>query len=348
MGSVESALLAAAYPASHGLPAPRLRAALTTWTVDPAGAVLVATAGVAYLAGVLRLRRRGGHWPVLRSVSFLGLGLGTVVIATMSWFGVYAHTLFWAFTFQLCLLLLVAPLFLATGEPVALAVAALPPAGAERLSRVLGSRPFRVLTFPVMGPVLLAVIPLAFYLTPWFSLTLRHQVLYELMHVGLVAVGFVFALPLTGAVRLPGWVSHATLMFLSSVELFFDAVPGIVVRLTTRPLAGTYYLAQHRTWAPLPAADQRTGGAVLWFFGEVVDLPFLAITLLQWIRVDEKEAAEVDRALSRAAPAPVQERAAEPGMMRPWWEVDGSVFGQRARHYGWGGAGRSDDGPAVS
>ena len=75
------------------------------------------------------LRRSGTAWPAGRIVAFCGLGLGFVVIATMSWVGVYQPVLFYVRAVQTILLLLVVPLFLALGRPLTLAIAALPRLG---------------------------------------------------------------------------------------------------------------------------------------------------------------------------------------------------------------------------
>ena len=87
-------------------------------------AVLVA-AGL-YLAGMRRLRRAGQAWPAARAVAFLAGGTGAVVLATMSFLGVYQGVLFSARAVQNVLLLLVAPLFLALGRPLTLLIAARP------------------------------------------------------------------------------------------------------------------------------------------------------------------------------------------------------------------------------
>jgi putative membrane protein len=108
-------------------------------------------------------------------------------------------------------------------------------------------------------------------------------------------------------------------------------LPGIVLRLRTDLIAPGYYLHLHRPWGPGPASDQRTGGAILWLVGEVIDLPFLAILVTRWIKTDEREAATIDRALDARAsneqsgldPTPTPERDV------PWWEIDATVFGER-------------------
>jgi cytochrome c oxidase assembly factor CtaG len=53
---------------------------------------LVLILGGGYLAGA----RRQPGWPVARRIWFLGLGLGFLVVATMSWVGVYQPVLFYA------------------------------------------------------------------------------------------------------------------------------------------------------------------------------------------------------------------------------------------------------------
>jgi len=67
--------------------------AFTSWTLDLP--VLAATLLVAalYLAGVRRMRRTGEGWAPGRTAAFCG-GLGVIVIATMSFLGVYQWVLF--------------------------------------------------------------------------------------------------------------------------------------------------------------------------------------------------------------------------------------------------------------
>ncbi len=61
--------------------------------------------------------------------SFLVGGTGALVLATMSFLGVYQGVLFSARAVQNVLLLLVAPLFLALGRPLTLLIAARPGPG---------------------------------------------------------------------------------------------------------------------------------------------------------------------------------------------------------------------------
>ena len=68
--------------------------AVTSWTLDVPVLVVVLAVALLYLAGMRRIRRSGQPWPRARAAAFLIGGVGAVVIATMSFLGVYQHVLF--------------------------------------------------------------------------------------------------------------------------------------------------------------------------------------------------------------------------------------------------------------
>ncbi|HYX57776.1 MAG TPA: cytochrome c oxidase assembly protein, partial [Streptosporangiaceae bacterium] len=90
----------------HGPPELTVARAFTEWTLDPWMLALVLILGGGYLAA---MRRQPG-WPLARRIWFLGVGLGFLIIATMSWVGVYQSVLFYARAVQTVLLVLVVPL----------------------------------------------------------------------------------------------------------------------------------------------------------------------------------------------------------------------------------------------
>jgi cytochrome c oxidase assembly factor CtaG len=130
----------------HGPPELTVSRAFTEWTLDPWMLALVVILGCGYLAAAQRARG-AGDWPTARRIWFCGLGLGFLVIATMSWVGVYEPVLFYARAVQTVLLVLLVPLFLVLGRPITLAITAFPGAG-RRVEAVIGCRAARVLTFP--------------------------------------------------------------------------------------------------------------------------------------------------------------------------------------------------------
>jgi putative copper resistance protein D len=162
--------------------------ALTEWTLDPWMLALILILGVGYLAGV---RRVGAAWPVARRIWFCGLGLGFLVIATMSWVGVYQPVLFYARAVQTVLLVLVVPLFLALGRPITLAITVFPRAGA-RIEAIIGSRAARILTFPAITTLALVAVPFVMYFTSWYTAVFHSATLRELTFLVLMAPGFAF------------------------------------------------------------------------------------------------------------------------------------------------------------
>src|ERR1700733_4824868 len=70
--------------------------AATNWQFAPIVTAFTALVAVAYLWGVLRVRRRHPRrpWPLGRTIPFL-LGLLVINLATQSGIGTYDDTLFW-------------------------------------------------------------------------------------------------------------------------------------------------------------------------------------------------------------------------------------------------------------
>lgn len=301
------------------------------WTLDPAMLAFIVLAGGGYLVGVLRIRRRGTRWPVSRVAAFAG-GLLVVAGATMSVLGGRAHAFFSVYMVQNLVLLMIAPLLLALGRPIALATAALPERAGARLSAVLASRPARLVTSPLVSPLLLAVVPFALYFTGWYQATLEHYGQYELLHLVLLVAGFVVQIPLWETGGAGHGFPYPLLLLFAFIELLVDAVPGIVLRLDTHLVAPAFYLGLHRTGVAGLLSDQQLGGDFLWCVAEAIDLPFLIVFLVAWIRADAAEAAEVDRELdTRAVTTTAEDGPAATD--RPWWETDASVFGDRANQF---------------
>ena len=143
---------------------------LTSWQLDVPALLLVLALGGLYGWGVTRVRGRGEPWSAARTAAFTVLGLGALVVATMSALAVYDHVLFWPAAVQNILLDLVAPLGLALGDPLRLALAALPEGAAARLRRTMTGRVLRVLTFPLVSTALVLATELTVYFTPYLSL----------------------------------------------------------------------------------------------------------------------------------------------------------------------------------
>ena len=309
--------LAAGY---HGPPALTVTRALTEWTLDPWMLVLIVLLGGGYLAGVRRVRVRTprdntGHaaaWPVARSIWFCGFGLGFLIIATMSWVGVYQSALLYPRAVQTVLLVLVVPLFLALGRPLTLFAAVFPRAGA-RLEAVIRSRPARILTFPAITTLALVAVPFVMYFTSWYTAVFHSTTVRELTYLVLMVPGYVFFWTLLRVDPVPKEYSYAVSMWITGAEVIGDAFFGIAVIADQNLIGAAYFHALARPWGPTLATDQVIAGGVLWVLGDLVGLPFLAAQLIHMMREDESDAARIDAELdaqqaqleaTRAAPSP--------------------------------------------
>lgn len=259
--------------------------------------LVLAALAVAYLVGVHRLRRRGDRWPIGRTIAFVGGGLGSVAVALLSGLAAYDDTLFSAHMVQHMILIMIAPIFLALGAPITLALRTLPVPERRVLLAVLHSRLAAGIAFPLVGFALFTLSSYALYFTGWYEATLRHPLLHELLHVHFLAVGCLFFWPLLGLDPVPGRVAYPFRAMLMFVSLPFHAFLGLTIMQSTKVIAGGYYAAEAPGVDHL--ADQGVGGGLIWAAGDLVALLMLGVLVWQWMRASEREAVREDRRLDR-------------------------------------------------
>jgi cytochrome c oxidase assembly factor CtaG len=319
--------------AYQGPPELTVARVFTEWTLDPWMLALVLILGGGYLAGAHRQR----DWPVARRIWFLGLGLGFLVLATMSFVGVYQPVLFYIRAVQTVLLVLVVPLFLVLGRPISLAIAVFPRAGA-RLEAGIRSRQARILTFPAITTFALVGVPFAMYFTAWYTAVFHSTAVRELTFLALMAPGFAFFWTLLRVDPVPKEYSYGVSMWITSAEVIGDAFLGLAIIASQNLIGAAYYQALARPWGPTLRADQVIGGGALWVLGDLVGLPFLGAQLIQMMREDESDAAKIDadldardaelRAAATAGAAEGEPAAGGVGEAKPWWEDDPRFTGR--------------------
>jgi len=318
---------------------------VATWRFDGwvSAAVLVLLVG--YLAGVRAAGRRGVEWPRARTAWFVLLGLGTIVVATMSSMSVYSRVLLWPMALEVTLLLTIVPVGLGLGDPLGLVTASLSPAAAQRWHRALDNPVFRFFTFPAVAPLLAVATQFAVFFTGYIGAAQRHSSVLHLLQLQLVVTGCLFVLPLLGVEALPVWCTQPVRMTFAAIDGLLDAVPGIAVMTSGSLVADGYYSTVSRSWGPTRSWDQIIGGGLMLTIAEVVAIPFVAILYRAWIREDATHAEQVDRELDladlrRLEATPLTETSdasvGEPApASRPWWEVDPGPLADRASRYGW-------------
>ena len=267
---------------------------------DPLSVVgigLVAAAA-AYLWGLRRMHQRHNAWPPLRTVMFL-LGLGLIGSVTVTGLAAYDTALLSVHMVQHMVLSMVAPICLALGAPVTLALRTLPAGPRAGLLKALHSRVAKVLTFPLVTFTIFVASPFVLYFSGLYRASLEHEWVHALVHLHFVISGCLFFWPLIGLDPLPGRLPYplrALLMFLSTP---FHTVLGLTVMQSASLFGGDWYPRLGLVWAD-PVVDQRLAGGILWAGGEFVSVAMLGALVVQWMRHAEREARRVDRALDRA------------------------------------------------
>jgi cytochrome c oxidase assembly factor CtaG len=320
-----------------------LTTVLTSWTFDPLSVLVALVLGGGYLWARRKLARRGEAWRRGRSVAF-GLGVGLILLLGASFIRVYADTLFWVRATDIIVTLMVVPLLLAMGSPVALALATLPEPAARASRRALASRTARVLTFPATTSVVLIATPWLIYFTGYYAAALRSPGIDALLRLHLLAAGFLYFYSRLQLDPVPRRYPQLISVVITFAEVIFDAALGLVLWLGPDLVAHNYYLALHRAWGPSPRTDQIIGAGVLWLVGDLAGLPFLGALLNRMAVDDEREAVEIDRELDereaaansdqeRANAAGTSDNGGDPAPTRLWWEDD-PVLAERFRRHG--------------
>lgn len=302
---------------AHGdqIPAPLTPlGVLTSWTFEPWVVVPVLLAAAVYLWGVRSLRASGTSWPVSRTVLWL-VGLGVIIIATSSSVGVYDTAMFSMHSIQHMLLQMIAPAPLGMAAPVTLALRTLPRLPRRLLLAAVHSRPFRLITHPLVAYALFAVSPFVLIYSPLFEATLTNDVLHNLTHVHFVLVGALLYWPLLGYDPLPN-----PLPFVFRLILILGLGPahiilGIPIMQMNNLLAADYFVQIGQAWGTDPLDDQRVGGGLLWVFGDIVVMFMFSGMFMQWNRSEKREQRRIDRHLDRL-------HGADTATVPPWWLTD--------------------------
>jgi cytochrome c oxidase assembly factor CtaG/putative copper export protein len=282
------------------------RALLADWLVEPLYATLAVVAVGVYLAGVLRLHRRGDRWPVLRTALWVA-GWFVVLVVTSSGLARYGPVLFSVHMVQHMALTMLAPILLVLGGPITLALRALRPSSdpalrgpREWVLAIVHSRVSRLLTHPVLALAVYVSSLYAMYFTGLYEITLRSHLAHLLMIAHFLLAGSLFFWILIGIDPAPRQLPYPVRIPLLFASMVFHAFFGVAIMQSQAVIAADWYAALHRPWGGSPLADQNVGGGIAWAFGELPSLLVMGALFLQWVQSDEREQRRVDRAADRA------------------------------------------------
>ncbi len=246
--------------------------------------VAVATiAALTYLTGVRRLARRGRVWPAFRTTVFLA-GWVTVALALASPVSTLVASSFEYHVVQHMLLMVVAAPLLALSAPMTLALQTCHHDTKVVLLRVLRTKTFAALTFPVTVWFLYYGVMFAFFLTPLIGIAMNHMALMDAFNVLFLLGGCNFWWPTIGIDHNPRWkMTHGMRIINLLIGVPFESFLGIAL-LGGGAAASIYTTSQ-----------THVGGGMVWAIGEVSAFVGTAIVMVQWMRDDRRVAVREDR-----------------------------------------------------
>ncbi len=281
---------------------PTVTRILFDWRFDLIFGTAAVVLAALYVAGVLRLRRRGDRWPPGRTVAWL-LGCLAVLFITSSGVGRYMPAMFSMHMVAHMGLSMLVPILLVLGAPVTLALRALPAAGRadppgmrEWLLAALHSRLSRFLTNPVVATVLFVAGFYGLYLSSLFDTTVSSHAGHLAMNVHFLLSGYLFYWVVIGVDPTPRPIPPLAKVGVVFASLPLHAFFGVVLMGWQKVLGGDYYRSLGLAWHTDLMGDQRLGGGIAWAAGEVPLVIVMVALLVQWARSDRRTARRLDRA----------------------------------------------------
>ncbi|MGV2920629.1 cytochrome c oxidase assembly protein [Streptomyces alfalfae] len=254
----------------HGPHGHHQQSAALPWEPVLVSLVLTAVAaGYVVLAARARRANPRAGWSPWRTGLFL-TGTALLAVALLPPLATAAHGDFRGHMLQHLLVGMYAPLALMLAAPVTLLLRTLPVARARGLTRVLRSRPARLIAHPVTALLLSVGTLPVLYFTPLYNASTGDEALHWLLHLHFLLSGCLFAWVIAGPDPAP-------------------TRPGVPARLVVLGVAITAHaLLSQAMYAGFlidihaPVAQVRAGAEAMYYGGDIAELLLAAALVTTW------------------------------------------------------------------
>lgn len=277
---------------------------LDTWVINWACLLAALLAVGLYVAGMVRLRRRGDRWPVGRLIVWV-LGWAVFVYVTSGAPAVYGRVIFSHHMVMHMGLMMAVPVFLVPAQSITLAYRTLP----ARKDKTLGPREIlvgvldsgwaRFVVNPLVAGANFFLSLVVFYWTGLLEWALTSHLGHMVMIVHFTLTGFAFVWSLAGQDPGPPKWTPPMRVLVAIGTLAAHAFFGLSIMQGTWLLAPGFFKAVQVPWVDDLLHDQQIGGAIAWGIGEVPTVIVVLMITVDWMRRDERESRRHDRQADR-------------------------------------------------
>ncbi|MET0715244.1 MAG: cytochrome c oxidase assembly protein, partial [Mycetocola sp.] len=284
----------------------------TVWDIDLIWLLITAFGIFFYVAGVVRLHRRGDTWPIHRTVLWV-LGLLVLFYLTSGGVAAYQDYLFSVHMLGHMGLTMLVPVLLVPGAPVTLAMRAIEKrddgsrGAREWILLAVHSKFAGVIANPIVAAALFVGSLWIFYYSPLMRWSMTDHIGHEWMIVHFVLTGYLFVQSLIGVDPVPVRLSYPLRLLLLLATMAAHAFFGLAIMSNVGLFLADWFGAMGRTWGPTPLVDQQTGGGIAWSLGELPTIALAITVAIQWSRSDTKDQKRLDRNADRTDDAELKE-----------------------------------------
>lgn len=212
---------------------------------------------------------RGNSWSLYRTSAWI-IGILCAALAVVGPLANDAHMNFTVHMLNHLLLGMLAPLLMALAAPVTLVLRTLNVTSARQLSRILRSRPVRVISDPIVASLLNIGGLWILYTTNLYMVMQQNIVVHIVLHMHVFLAGYLFTVSIIYIDPTP----HRTSFTYRAIVLVLA-------------LAGHSILSKHLYAQPpsgVPAIQAEKGSMLMYYGGDAIDLILIFIFCFQWFR----------------------------------------------------------------